>query len=77
MLVKSAIKLMRRMFCTTEVIETDRTKISKFEIKNFNDNVRLTIKAGKGGNGAIAFYTDKRVRRGAPDGGDGGTGGNI
>ena len=35
------------------------------------------IKAGNGGNGAIAYFTDKRVRRGAPYGGDGGKGGNI
>lgn len=35
------------------------------------------LKAGKGGNGAIAYFSDKKIRYGAPDGGDGGEGGNI
>lgn len=33
--------------------------------------------AGKGGNGSYTFFTDKNVRRGAPDGGEGGSGGSI
>jgi len=56
----------------TEVIETERTKISKFELKNFSDSVKLSIRAGNGGNGVLTFYSDKKVRFGAPDGGDGG-----
>ncbi len=35
------------------------------------------MRAGKGGNGVLSYYTDKRVRKGAPDGGDGGSGGDI
>ena len=46
-------------------------------MKNFSDSVKLSIKAGDGGYGVIAFYTDKRIRRGKPNGGDGGNGGNI
>lgn len=65
-------------FCkTVEVIETETKKISKFELKNFSDSVKLAIKAGKGGNGVMTYYTDKNIRRGAPDGGDGGKGGSI
>jgi GTP-binding protein len=56
----------------TEVIETERTKISKFELRNFSDSVKLNVKAGDGGNGVLTFYADKKVRFGAPDGGDGG-----
>jgi GTP-binding protein len=46
-------------------------------LKNFSDSVKLAIKAGKGGNGVMTYYTDKRIRSGAPDGGDGGKGGSI
>jgi len=43
----------------------------------FIDKVELYIKAGKGGNGAIAFHREKFIDRGGPSGGDGGKGGSI
>ena len=43
----------------------------------FVDHVRIQIKAGDGGNGAVAFHREKYVSAGGPDGGDGGRGGNI
>jgi len=43
----------------------------------FFDHVRIYIKAGDGGNGAIAFRREKYVSHGGPNGGDGGNGGNI
>ena len=43
----------------------------------FIDHVRIEIKAGNGGNGAIAFHREKYVSAGGPDGGDGGRGGNV
>ena len=43
----------------------------------FIDKVELFVKAGKGGNGAIAFHREKFVDRGGPSGGDGGKGGSI
>ena len=43
----------------------------------FVDNVKIYIKAGDGGNGAIAFHREKYVSHGGPSGGDGGHGGNI
>ena len=43
----------------------------------FVDNVKIYVKAGDGGNGAISFHREKYVSHGGPDGGDGGKGGNI
>ena len=43
----------------------------------FIDNVKVYLKAGDGGNGAVAFHREKYVAAGGPDGGDGGRGGNI
>ena len=44
---------------------------------NFFDHVKIYIKAGDGGNGAIAFHREKYISHGGPVGGDGGNGGNI
>ncbi len=43
----------------------------------FIDKVKIFVKAGNGGNGAVAFHREKYVAAGGPDGGDGGKGGNI
>ncbi len=43
----------------------------------FIDKIKIYIKAGDGGNGAVAFHREKYVSHGGPDGGDGGHGGNI
>lgn len=43
----------------------------------FIDVAKIKIKAGDGGNGAVAFHREKYVSAGGPDGGDGGRGGNI
>ncbi len=43
----------------------------------FKDNVRIEVKAGKGGAGAVTFRREKYIPRGGPDGGNGGNGGNI
>ena len=43
----------------------------------FIDNIKIYVKAGYGGNGAVSFHREKYVSAGGPDGGDGGKGGNI
>ena len=44
---------------------------------SFVDKAKITIKAGNGDNGAVAFHREKYVAAGGPDGGDGGKGGDI
>ncbi|MGP4952917.1 Obg family GTPase CgtA [Psychrobacter sp. T6-1] len=43
----------------------------------FIDEAVVTVKAGDGGNGIASFRREKYVPRGGPDGGDGGSGGDI
>jgi len=43
----------------------------------FVDKAAITVKAGKGGNGAVSFHREKYVPAGGPDGGEGGRGGDI
>ena len=46
-------------------------------MSNFVDHVKITCKAGNGGNGSLSFHREKFVQAGGPDGGDGGKGGDI
>lgn len=43
----------------------------------FYDRAKIFLKAGDGGNGAVAFRREKYLPLGGPSGGDGGRGGNI
>jgi len=43
----------------------------------FVDELQISVRAGKGGDGCVSFLRDKNAQRGGPDGGDGGDGGSI
>ncbi|KAJ9655904.1 GTPase of the mitochondrial inner membrane that associates with the large ribosomal subunit [Neophaeococcomyces mojaviensis] len=43
----------------------------------FVDKCTLTIAAGSGGNGCVSFHRDAFISDGPPNGGDGGSGGNV
>jgi len=43
----------------------------------FVDELVITARAGKGGDGCISFLRDARTIKGGPDGGDGGDGGDV
>jgi len=46
-------------------------------MSTFVDRVRITARAGNGGNGCVSFHREKFVQNGGPDGGDGGNGGDV
>ena len=44
---------------------------------NFVDEATIRVQAGNGGHGCLSFRREKFIERGGPDGGNGGSGGNV
>lgn len=44
---------------------------------SFVDRVKVSVTAGKGGDGKLSFRSEKFIAKGGPDGGDGGHGGDV
>jgi GTP-binding protein len=43
----------------------------------FQDEIRVTVRGGKGGDGMVSFFREKYRPKGGPAGGDGGDGGDV
>ena len=43
----------------------------------FTDTATITLSAGKGGDGTVAWRREKYIPKGGPAGGNGGRGGSI
>lgn len=50
---------------------------SNFRERRFVDQVKVKFQAGNGGSGCVSHFRDRNILIGAPDGGDGGKGGDI
>jgi len=43
----------------------------------FIDEALITVQSGNGGSGCVSFRRERHIPRGGPDGGDGGSGGDV
>lgn len=50
---------------------------SEYSSTVFLDKCLLNVHAGSGGNGCVSFLREKYINEGMPNGGDGGSGGNV
>ncbi|KAM9955637.1 hypothetical protein ACTFIW_002277 [Dictyostelium discoideum] len=55
----------------------EKSKPSAHSHLSFIDKIRVGVRAGDGGGGAISFFRAKYIPEGPPDGGNGGSGANI
>ncbi|KAG9151702.1 hypothetical protein Leryth_001995 [Lithospermum erythrorhizon] len=63
--------------CSSSDISNERTKLAPIQERRMIDRFRLVAKGGDGGNGCESFRRSRHARRGVPDGGNGGRGGDV
>ncbi|KAL7097494.1 hypothetical protein ACP275_10G148300 [Erythranthe tilingii] len=63
--------------CSYSDISCKKTKMAPLQERRMIDRIRLWAKAGDGGNGCSSFRRSRSDRRGKPDGGNGGRGGDV
>lgn len=72
-----------RQIVNSKNSSTDELTLSKLhqfwynKFKMFVDKVKVSVRAGNGGNGVVSFRHEIYVDKGGPDGGDGGDGGDV
>ncbi|XP_022870519.1 probable GTP-binding protein OBGM, mitochondrial [Olea europaea var. sylvestris] len=63
--------------CSCSDISYKKTKLAPLQERRMIDRFRLWAKGGDGGNGCCSFRRSRHDRRGTPDGGNGGRGGDV
>jgi GTPase len=62
---------------STQILHHLSPKPDDYSRSIFVDKCTITVHAGSGGNGCVAFFRDLHIPDGPPNGGDGGSGGNV
>ncbi|XP_011069946.1 probable GTP-binding protein OBGM, mitochondrial isoform X1 [Sesamum indicum] len=63
--------------CSYTDISYKKRKMAPLQERRMIDRFRLWAKGGDGGNGCSSFHRSRHDRRGRPDGGNGGRGGDV
>src|SRR5258707_877396 len=63
--------------CRGSVSARSSVRSSRRGSRMFLDHARIKVRGGSGGKGVISFRREAHVPRGGPDGGDGGSGGDL
>ncbi|KAK3020243.1 hypothetical protein RJ639_045567 [Escallonia herrerae] len=63
--------------CSFSDIPSKKSKLAPLQERRMIDRRRLWAKGGDGGNGCTSFHRSRHDRRGRPDGGNGGRGGDV
>ncbi|RKF57837.1 putative GTP-binding protein P8A3.11c, mitochondrial [Golovinomyces cichoracearum] len=71
------LKIEKTIQKVVENPHTNQQSPDDFTRTTFADRATITVFAGSGGHGCISFLREKYIDDGPPNGGDGGTGGNV
>lgn len=71
------LKIEKKIQTVVDDPHTNQQSPDDFTRTTFADRATITVFAGSGGHGCISFLREKYIDDGPPNGGDGGTGGNV